>query len=760
VRRVGSAVAALCASACIGSSPLPLPEEAAEARSALIAFVAGDEAELYAVDLTSEPFPAVTIGHEALYLFLYGTELATLGIPAGRQETLTSTDGRPLPEGSIYVAALPETEWAPSDEEALPAPIRDFRLPDLAIGPCEAGGGCFRIREGDEYCQLPCVEPFEADPAPPSPAAPPEPPLLEPCPEGWSGERCAPVTIACGGGTQYLGDLFCSNAGGDCPPGDHREDLPAGPRRYVERGGSIQDAIAAASDGDVISVAKGVYAGPISIDRRVAVIGACAETIVTSPIVVSADATLGSLSVTPGFGSSGIRVAAGATATIEDVVVSSAAIGLEVLGTVRGERVMLSARRGIEAEGVVELDRTVVRGGDVSGVSVRGSGTFTNLRVSSSGEAVVAGGEASLELLSVHLASNQSGLIARGDAVVVARGVLISRAAVNALAVEERASLTVRKVHAIDNGQSLVGSGGTALVEDAYFDRPGAHHVVSAGPTSLALDRAVLSGSVRFGVWATEGRVMLENVLIRDNLASNNDGEGIVVDGPVILEARKLAIERVFDFGIRVLTRGEDKAELRLEDLTLRDIEGYGLEMGLTYAPAVRSTLSIHRLLAERTARFAVRSVSGEAHEITDAVLRDLPAGGISTIGGVLSLTRAELSRIDGPSVSVTSGEIRLSDIRILEPEDGLVTEGWTPTDVSAIDAAMNVDRFWISGASQTGVLVRQFSRMTFGAGRIDGNRIGVEVRADGFVYSNLEGDVIYRGNMLHNLLKTGQMPQ
>jgi hypothetical protein len=225
-----------------------------------------------------------------------------------------------------------------------------------------------------------------------------------------------------------------------------------------------------------------------------------------------------------------------------------------------------------------------------------------------------------------------------------------------------------------------------------------------------------------------------------------------------LLEARRLAIERVHRFGIRVLSR-QEKTELVLDDLTIRELTGYGIEMGTTFAPAVESSYTIHRMLAEEIEELAITSVSGEANEISDAVLRDLPSGGIVTVGGVLELTRAELSRIGGASLAVTSGEMLLNDLRIIDPELGLETRGWVPTDVSAIDSAMTVNRFSISGATSAGILIRQFSRMRLIAGRIFDNNVGVEVRADGFVFSNLEGDVIYRGNLLHNLLNVGQMP-
>jgi hypothetical protein len=348
-------------------------------------------------------------------------------------------------------------------------------------------------------------------------------------------------------------------------------------------------------------------------------------------------------------------------------------------------------------------------------------------------------------------------LAAHESAVVIAEGVLVSRSSNSGLVVRN-GSVTLRRGWFRDNAQSFLSAGGTSVVEHSRFTNSTAQHHLTLRGGTVTLDRAVMTGSRRFGIWAIGGRLNLWDVHIHDTQGAANDGEGIVVDGPVVLEARKLAIERAYDFGIRVLTDGEVKSELRLDDLTLRAISGYGLEMGRTYAPAVRSTLAIHRLLAEDITLPAVRIVSGEAQELDDVVMRDLGAAGLSTLGGVVTLAKAELSRIAGPSVSVTSGEIRLTDIRILDPYDGLVTEGWEPTDVSAIDSAMNVDRFHISGASDAGVLVRQFSRMTFGAGRIVDSRVGVEVRADGFVYSTLEGDVIYRGNMQHNLLKTGQM--
>jgi hypothetical protein len=770
VRRV---VLAVVASGCIDATPLPLPPEAAEAKSVFVAVDSGEDAVVFAADLPA--LPPITAADEALYLFLHGTDLASLGVSPGLVMKLAeSEDGRPLPMGSIFSARLPDAEWTEILREELPPSIRDFRLPDLALGACEESGGCFRIQHEEEYCQLPCVEPVEADPLPPRMAALPLPPELTPCRDGWAeiapdASRpeaiCAPLALTCAG-VHYLGDAACSIPGGECPAGDFSETLPPGPRWYVREGasgsgtmadpfGSIQAALGAAAAGDVVVVGKGTYAGPITIDEDVAVVGACAQTRVVSTIDVLAAASLSSLEVTAG--TIGIRIAAGATATLRDVVVSGGNTGIQAAGSLRGGRVVLEAGSGIDVSGDAELDRAIVRGATGIGVFATGTARFTNLRVSGSSDAVLAGAAGELTIEGLHLDSNRTGVTAVNDATIEIDGALIERSTGEALIAREASSLTARKIHGRQNLYNALSAGGSVLVENGLFETPAMHNAVIMDGT-MTLRRSVLAGAPRFGIWATGGALALESVRIRDH-ASLEDGEGIVVHGPVVLEAKRLAIERARDYGVRVLA-SEGKAELRLEDLILRDIAGYGIEMGHLGAPETQSTLAIDRLFAEEVSSFAVRLVSGEANRIDDAILRGLPAGGISTVGGVLTINRAELSGIVGPSLSVTSGEMVLNDLRVLEPENGLVTEGWISTEVSAIDAAMNVNRFEISGATGAGVLIRQFSRMRFGAGRIFDNQVGVEVRADGFVYPNLEGDVIYRGNVEHNLLKLGQMQE
>ncbi len=785
MRRIALLIAAGGVAGCLGASPLPLPPGAESARSGVLLLGLEDGPEVLAFDLGA-PVTPFTTRDTPVYLFLYPLELSALGIAPGRLEKLgDAVDGRPLPDGAIFAAQLPEARWSPTDRAALPDAISGFRVPDLAIGDCEASGGCFRIAAGDEYCQLPCVEPTAANPAPPAPVAPPMPPELTPCRAGWTvlgpapdrpEALCAPPSqVACRsqGAVRYLGDDGCSIAGGACPAGEFPEDLPAGPILYVRAGaaggdgspalpfGSIQQAIGAGGDGAVIAIGKGRFAESLSIDRDVSLIGACAETIVASTIEVSARVSLGSLSVTPGPTRAAVRIDEGGVVAVADVVVSTAAVGFDVRGRLEGGPLVVSAARGIEVTGESVLDRALVSGGSVSGVAVRaaGMGTFSNLLVSSSSAAVIGDGDSMVTLEGADLASNRIGLLAEGRATIEANDSAVVASSNNGIMVRGQAQLNGHRLYARDNWQSFYAEGGTTVIEHAYLERPTVgSNVLSDGSAVVTLRRAVLAGSRKFGLHAFAGKVTLEQVQIRDNEtnAANSYGEGIVVDGPVVLEARKLSIERVVSFGIRVLSTDE-KAELRLDDLTIRDVRGgYGIEVGRSYAPAVHSTLTIHGLLAERTDNFAVRIVSGEANEITDATLRGLPAGGMSTIGGVLNLTRAELTGIAGPSLSVTSGEMVLADLTVTDPENGLVTEGYLATDVSAIDSAMNVNRFVITGASGAGILIRQFSRMKLGAGRIVDNQVGVEVRADGFLYSNLEGDVIYRGNVEHNLVTLG----
>jgi hypothetical protein len=600
---------------CIGSKELELPPEASQARAALLALETPDGAEVFAIDLVNGGFAPITTQETPLYLFLYGSDLITLGIAPGKVERPgDSVDKRPLPDAQIFVARLPDTEWSMTDRDALPESIESFRLPDLPLGSCEGGGGCFRIVEGDEFCQQPCIEPSNAEPASPMETAPPAAPVL-------------------------------TTPGGACPAGMYRNDVP-GTAILVPSGGDIQAAIAASSPGDVIAVAKGTYTAALSIDRAVTVVGACAETVIAADVDMRAGASLETITVVG-------TIIAGGPVDLSDVVIErSRAVGLTVIGT---------------------------------------------------------------------------------------------------------ANVTARRLALRSNRENLRVEGGIVTIEDATFEAPIAESNASVvGVAEVTLRRALLTGSRRFGLYATAGTVRLEDVAIRDHDGSLNQGEGVVVDGPVVIEARRLAIERVERYGIRVLTRGE-KAELRLDDLTLREVAGIGIEMGTVFSPAAESSYTIHRMFAEKIDELAVTSVTGQANEITDLVLRD---AGIASVGGVLHLGRAELSGILGPSLDVTSGEMLLDDLRIIDAENGLVTEGWISTDVSAIDAAMTVNRFEISGATGAGILVHQFSRMRLIAGRISDNNVGVEVRADGFIYSALEGDVIYHGNRMHNLLNVGQMPQ
>lgn len=251
------------------------------------------------------------------------------------------------------------------------------------------------------------VSPREAGAAvAPEPAAPP---MFEPCPPGWRAVPAAtpgdPTTCdpypdggepACGPDEMHVpGDAICSPVGSDCPADGWPADLPAADVIFVApdaAGGgdgsraaplpTIAEALSRAGSGTTIALATGSYAEAVVVTTAgVTLRGACAsDTIVegaeaTDGIVVEAvevalrDLTVRSFRRAAGAGEDegtwAVRVAEGASATLDSLVLAPSEAGLLGLGTVSGRDLRIDDARGyaIAAFGEsadVELSRVAV----------------------------------------------------------------------------------------------------------------------------------------------------------------------------------------------------------------------------------------------------------------------------------------------------------------------------------------------------------------------------------------------------------------
>lgn len=774
---------------CTASAPLSLPG-GGEARSLILAFETDDGPKLYGVDLEAPAAAPITIGEDQpLFALTYRQTLEERALPSGEIEPVEGAGAsRPIASDyEAFVADLSRPAWNAITSEELPDSIRGFRLPPLALGDCEARGGCFRYESGEEYCELPCVEPTDAEPMPPTPATEPESPTLTPCPDGWNLESpeapgrvdlCKPVAVSCPteDDVVYPGQASCEPAAGVCPFGDFPEVLPTGPVLYVLAGanggdgsegapfGSVGEAVAAASAGTVIAVGKGSYPS-VSLTREVSLVGACAETILAG-ITVSANASVSRVKVASA--GTAVRVDAGVTADLEQIFVSQATVGLHAVGTVQGRRLRLvdSTATGILVEGDADLEQVVVRSAAGTGIDVNGGqGAFTDVRVSSMPLGARARSSGALVVERGWLTQNTDGLTATGaDADL--RYVRIDEARRYGLLVEQGASAVAARLMVLNGQRNVrIQTRGTAMMSDVYFagaELEGNVTVLDGG--TVEMSRGVAAKTSGRGFYVRDSRLVLADFRIRDNTADDQGryGEGILMTGETTLEANRLLIERVVHVGIQI-TRAAGTTELTAQDVTIRNVDGprgggHGVQIGSYNGRRPESAvLAVDRVSLADLDGVGIEVVSDRRQEINDLTARRIGQQGIRTIGGLIEVDKADFEGVAGENLSVASGEMVVNDLRVHDTAVGVESFGWIPTDVSAVDSALFLDRFSVSGATEVGVLVRQFSRVTFGAGRIFGNEVGVEVRADGFDFSTLEGDVVYRDNREHNLLASGQ---
>ena len=198
-------------------------------------------------------------------------------------------------------------------------------------------------------------------------------------------------------GTLDEADIMLSGTGWEVSAGAEGTDQLEGMETISHAGGAIhlvgnggfatvQEAVDAAQDGDVILIAPGSYAEDVSLDVAVSLIGAGAD---------PSEVTLGSVSTATG--ASGLDAATG-TLRVENMTLDAAAgsanVGLRYTGSRDGTANPLAA--------LVVAD-VAITGYDQAGVLVNGGGTglsvsFTDVDLSQNGLAPTSGGSGDITL--------------------------------------------------------------------------------------------------------------------------------------------------------------------------------------------------------------------------------------------------------------------------------------------------------------------------------------------------------------------------
>jgi len=528
----------------------------------------------------------------------------------------------------------------------------------------------------------------------------------------------------------FPGEPGCARVGPACPAGDFADDLPAGASVIYVRAGAaaggdgtlaspfarIGDALAQASDGDVVAVGKGTYDEAPTVRDAVTLWGACAaETIVARSIW---DGTFGSL-----------NLAAPRGATAKNLTVSGERYGISVTGA---------------SSAPVVLEAIVVRG-------TRWEGLWAD-----AGASVVARDLVVRDVRSALDANDGHGVrVQSGASVTIERGA-IERAREIALFVQEGSSLSATDVVARgtqpEEADQLLGLG-VGVLADA-----------SAELVRVALVENRTSGiSVREG-----GTLRAEDLFVARTAGQALDGEygyGVHAIEGVSVDLTRATLAENRSLG---LIFGGADASATLTDVVIRDTEAReaGNLGGAGIQVSAAGVLELHRvaLVRNRMAALLVADARALGEDVLIAGTRSTANAGIQgfavqvTLGGSLDVARLEARESRGAGISVLeASDALLSDVAVVGTlpnecaEDGLCPGyGWGAGISIAYGAHLDARRFVVSDAALCGVQLAENGTADLSAGEVSANPIGVNVTTDGFDLARLQEGVAYRDNVVN----------
>lgn len=761
-----------------------------------------ERSRLFAAELDTAP-PPLSLGDEVLFAVLYPEPLARLGLLPGPQEVPGPTaPARPLPAGyEAFRSNENRDGWDPISPPDLEAILGKRVL--VPPPQCEPDGGCHRRIDGNdgfEYCELPCREP--AAPAPPMEPVRPELPRFGPCPTGWSEQSsgfsamtyCVPPALqTCpSGSTHLLGDAGCEPVGATCS-GEFASELPAGRTVWFVRPGSsgdgslgapfgtIDEALTAAVDGDVVALSRGTHAGGVTVSRSVDLVGACAETVVEG-------------------GASAITVAPGAEVGLKGMALEGTGDGAHVEGRASLDGVIVKARnRGLMVTGALEATELLVVGGEAGGVVVEGTGTATVTRSDLADNrgygALVEGAGASLVLRDVIARASRSdgtfegggfGVAARSGARLVVERILLEENVANGLAVWSGATVQAKAVVGRRNAEYDVdldrafgqlervvslqpALGGLwffrevqATVLDAYVFGSLIRAVTTNDASTVTFERVLLEGNVGRGFTVSEGgSAIARDLTVVDQAedANRDGGFGVhVLDGR--LEATRTLVEKSTGYG--VLVQGRDSEAVMLaEDLTVREIATTqrgapglictGIPVGVRVDGQTR--FEGRRVLVEGE-HLGVAFRSFDDHRIEDLTIRGATDIGFCASDGFYEVERALIEGTAGRGIDLDGAFLQANDLVVRDTSDtpdvlsgiGVRVDGTQSLDAVRLGQA-NLDRFRLTDNVSAGLRLDLSANMELKNGEISGSEIGIQVDQPAFDPTGRITEVIYRNN-------------
>ncbi|MBI2893325.1 MAG: right-handed parallel beta-helix repeat-containing protein [Deltaproteobacteria bacterium] len=502
---------------------------------------------------------------------------------------------------------------------------------------CSAGEGPRGLDDAGAGEDASAWAPEIAEPEPPAPPAPPELPRMTPCPEGWREkvDPDDPALVTCDpwpeGGRQecaedeahFPGRPGCERIGPPCPEGEWPVEIPEDARvLYVRAGereggggtreqpfGWIADAVAAANDGDVIALSKGLFDEEVWIDRAVTLLGACVLETRIAPSVPGAEPATLTLR---------------AAAVVRDLQVGGAEVGVDVSRT----------------DGTAELHSVLVREATQFGLvaSFRGTLAATDLvvRETASDEGAFGygldasgGAEVSFERAVLERNRGVGARVAEGGTALTGTDVVLSDTGAwesggafgHGLEVSGGAEVTLERVVLERNRGvgALVAGGGTALnatdvvVSDTQVqesDRTLGYGLEVRGGALVTLERALFQRNRTAGLFVHEEGTVLgaTDLVVSDTSAREADRQGGL--GLEAIQGARVTLERAVlqrDRGVGVQVGGEGTV-LAASDLVVSGTQaqesdgdaGYGLDV------SGAAQVTLERALLERNRSIGV----------------------------------------------------------------------------------------------------------------------------------------------------------
>ncbi|MBI2897994.1 MAG: right-handed parallel beta-helix repeat-containing protein [Deltaproteobacteria bacterium] len=549
-------------------------------------------------------------------------------------------------------------------------------------------------------------------PAPPTPPTPPDLPRITPCPDGWR-EKVDPDNVAlvtCDpwpeGGRQdcaedearFPGRPGCERIGPACPEGEWPAELPEDARvLYVRAGepeggdgtrerpfGWIADAVAAASDGDVIALSKGLFDEEARIDRAVTLLGACVlETRIApsvaggEPAALTLRAAAAVRDLQVGGAQRGVDVSrTGDAAELHSVLVRDATeVGVTVSfrGRLRATDLVVSDTLARQGDGALGYGLNVGEGAEVTlNRTVLERNRTVGVRVADEGTALTA----SNLVVSDTLAQESDGAFGYGLAAQSGGEVTLDQA------VLERNSAV----------GLTVGGEGTALTatdlvvsdtQSQESDVAGGLGLAAWGGAQVTLEGALLERNRTVGVRVADAGTALtaRDVVVSHTLAQESDGDfgwGFEARGGGEVTLDRVVFDRNRALGVWI---AEEDTTLVATDLVVSDTlakdsdasGGYGLQA----SDGARVTLD--RVAFERNQTAGVAVVGGRTVlTATDLVVVDTLAQESDALGGhgleawggaevtvdraVFARNRAVGLAVGGDGTALTATDLTVSD--------------------------------------------------------------------------------------------------